>query len=81
MQKSIFYVSTFASFVKVSVETACGTAVLRAAEASNIGGRASVHAGTRFMVIAATSVHGAPLHVTLHDLAGETRMGTWRKLW
>lgn len=67
--------------MKVSVETACGTAVLRAAEASNIGGRASVHAGTRFMVIAATSVHGAPLHVTLHDLAGETRVGTWRKLW
>lgn len=81
MQKSIFYVSTFASFVKVSVERACGTAVVRAAEASSIGGGASVLAGTRFMVIAATSAHGAPLHVTLLDLAGETEVGTWRKLW
>lgn len=49
--------TTFASFLKVSVETASGTAVLRAAQAFGVRGGASVLPDTGFMVITSTTVY------------------------
>lgn len=51
--------STFAGFVKVSVETARGAAVLWAAKAPRVGGGTGEFASAGVVVVASAAVHRA----------------------
>lgn len=68
---------TFAGFVKVSVETARGAAVLRAAEASRVGRGARVPAGAGVVVEASTAIHRAAFQLAFRLVAGETDVGPY----